>query len=290
MTTEVITPAATPPPDMFAQLDAPADEGVSVEPAAPVQAVAATEKPTPTEALPTPTTPVVESAPERQPERIPLAVLLEERRKSEEREAGLRARIEALENKPEAAVEAATPDFMEDPKGYVDAKLAKATEALRKLEEGSTKEVAEVRQLAAEQAVASAIAAASDQFAAKQKDFGEALQFARTTRAKQIEILNPGLKPEQVIQIVGSEERQLAATLVRQGVDPAERVYRLAQSMGYTAKQAPSPVPSSPNVGEVISPDTTLNTTPGTAPDAVEEEEPEMLTLARKERFGNRRR
>jgi hypothetical protein len=88
---------------------------------------------------------------------VPLAALHEARNEVKD----LRAKIAALEalprltdaqqkaldklNATEAAIEAKDPDFLEDPKGYVDANLKKSQEALKKLNEANEQRASQER-------------------------------------------------------------------------------------------------------------------------------------------------
>lgn len=229
---------------------------------------------------------------------VPLATLLEERGKWEARLAALEAKNAAPPAAPTPPEpEPVVPDFLEDPKGYVDAQLARATKALEKLEKGAAADprVQAIEQRQAETELSGALVASHDQFTSKTPDFPEALQFARIARARQLEVLNPGIDPKQIVQWVTQEERNLAAHLVRSGVNPAERVYELAKSMGYTPKQAAAmaatPPPANGAGARVVDPGLTLNSTPGTAHSEVDDSEPDILAQAQAERFvGSRRR
>ncbi len=290
--------------DMFKALDAPADEPSAAEPVpAPDSAQApASEPPTPAPsaagpsaappAPPVSADPTAALPPAADPNTgrmVPLATLLEERGKWEARLAALEAK-QAATPPPAPEPETPIPDFLEDPKGYVDAQMARANAALKKLEEGVEKRITPVEARTAEAAVTTAIAASQDAFTAKTPDFKEALDFARVARGNQLLVLNPGTPIEQIVQWVGQEERNLATHLVRQGVNPAERVYQLAKAMGYTPKQAAalaaaSPTAASGNGAKVVDPGLTLNSTPGTTHSDVDDAETDILAQAQAERF-----
>lgn len=301
--------------DMLSALDAPLDEAPAVpepEPApsedTPQRPVSPT--PTPSSAAPAPGAPPSTPAPApagtaspepaavSTPDRnIPLAVLLDERRKSEERYAALQARVNELEKKPAAPAdpEKPPPDFLEDPKGYIDHVDAKAQAALAKLQAGDAERTSADAAAAAEVQLSTALSAAEDAFTATTPDFREALGYARQARGVQLEVLNPSMPAAQIAHIIGTEERALAVSLARQGVNPAERIYQLSKSMGYTPKQAPAPAPlAAPALNgsgpAVVDPGLTLNSTPGTTASEVDDEEPDMLSQAQAERFSPRGR
>lgn len=293
--------------DLFSSIDMPEGEAPAIaeptptpEPApAPVEVAepttAAAAPPVPASAaVATPPTPEPAAA---QPERsVPLAVLLEERRQAREDYAKLQARLEQLERPKEvAAPEMPTPDFLDDPKAYVDAKAEQINAALKKLETQGTERLATVERSAADMALDRGIIAAQEQFVAKTPDFQDALVHARNGRIAFLQAMNPSIEQAQIVNAVTHEERMFAAHCLRQNVNPAEQVYRLAQSMGYTprqAAQAAAAVASGTAPGDkVVPPDMTLNSTPGQAPqgDVDEGDAPDMLAQAQAERFSRKR-
>lgn len=302
MDPEQSAPAPDAADSMLSALDAPADEAPAAPEPDPTPAPAAASTPgAPTSApaagippsAPGTASPEPAAAPDRN---IPLAVLLDERRKSDERYAALLARTEALEKGAKAAdapPEPPAPDWLEDPKGYIDAIDKRAQEALKKVQEesGQARSVAEAQ--TADANLNLALTAAQEAFTATTPDFKDALGYAREFRGRQLEVLNPGMPVAQIAQIIHAEERNLAATLARQGINPAERIYQLSKSMGYTPKAAAVPVPSPPPVNgagaRVVDPGLTLNTTPGTTASEVDDDEVDILAQAKGERFGRTR-
>jgi hypothetical protein len=301
--------------DLFSALDQAEGESPAIaappeptpEPApapAPAEPVAASADPPvlADAAASPPPTPEPAAAPERT---IPLAVLLEERKKADREYAALlskleagQTRLEALERgqKPTAGDPAAAdPDWLEDPKAYVDAAAARAVAAVKALEATGGERIAAVERSAGDMALDRGILAAQEQFVAKTPDFQDALVHARTARVQFLEAMNPGIDRAQVINAVAHEERQLAAMCLQRGINPAEHIYGLSKSMGYTPRQAAAAAAAAAPTGNgtsaaVVDPGLTLNSTPGrAASDATDEGEQDILGQAQAERFTRRR-
>lgn len=239
-----------------------------------------------------------EPKPETKPEpqekqHVPLAAHLEERRKwREENErvqsefAKLKAEIEALKNPPKAPEP--EPDFVQDPKGYVDHRVK---DVISKLEE--TGKAVETVGKTAEQVQAetqfnrfmSDLNAAEASFSQSTPDYYDAIKHIRNARAMELKILVPDITEEQVSNQITQEEISLASQLMRQGRNPVEYAYKLAAARGYQ-KKAPAPVlPDVPKTPQ-LSPDKTLGTSGGgDAPDA---DQPDEFTRAFAEVFKRR--
>lgn len=138
------------------------------------------------------------------------------------------------------AVEKATteqePDFLADPKGYVDTKVAGA---LKKLDEAQqqTKETADqVKAREQREQTWRATQAAEQQFVATMPDYPQALEHVRTARFSQLQMMAPNATPEQITQHIALEEMNAAAHLLSQGKNPAEFAYNYAKTIGYQPK------------------------------------------------------
>lgn len=191
-------------------------------------------------------------APEEKPkETVPLATFLEKTNKLKaELEAGnlttaeLRKEIEALKAqlapKPEAPKE---PDFVEDPKGYVDhhqKKLLDAIAASNAKTEESGKKAQETAAQANEQVQLQRfftdLQAHEQRFVAQNPDYHDALNHVRQVRVAQLKEFHPEITQEQIVQTIRQEETQLAVKLARQGRDPVQTAYNLAKHYGYQSK------------------------------------------------------
>jgi hypothetical protein len=269
------------------------DEVVEAPADAPVEPEAAPEPEVKAEA------PKVEEAkPEPKPEpqekqHVPLAAHLEERRKwkedAENTKAQLKAlqdQLEALRNPPKAPDP--EPDFVQDPKGYVDHRV---TEALAKLEE-TGKQVETVGKTA-EQAQAEVqfnrfmtdLTVTEQSFVAATPDYYDALNHIRNARAMELKILVPDITDDQVANQIRQEEIGLASQLMKQGRNPHEYAYKLAAARGYQRKAAPPVLPDVPKTPQ-LSPDKTLGTSGGG--DAPEADQPDEFTRAFTEVFKRR--
>ena len=235
--------------------------------------------------------------PVEQPRQIPLAAHLEERRRfqqeisqRDQRLNEIQTRLQALE-KPAAP----EPDFIEDPKAYIDSKLSqehKEIEALRN-------EAAQLQQAQQFTAFTQEVGNREAAFIEKTPDYYDALTHVRTMRSQELAYLYPGATTEQITQTIRQEELTAAAQLLQMGRDPAESVYALAKTRGYraAAPAAPAPlvrpaVPKAP----VADPGSTLGSSGGSAETDVEnladdgDESAEAIAkLATAERFSRRR-
>lgn len=188
---------------------------------------------------------------------VPLAALQEAR----EANRTLKAEIEALKAKPslssedaallkslreqqkdakaaQDAAEAAVPDFLQDPKGYIDATVAAAKKAADKAAEDS-KKVTEAN-TAREQftAVVTGTQARETAFIAKNPDYYDAVNHIRAGVAQETRMLYPDATDAQINEHIGRQEIAMAAQLLAAGKDPAEFAYNLAKTRGYVPKAA----------------------------------------------------
>lgn len=136
----------------------------------------------------------------------------------------------------EAAAEAAIPDFLQDPKGYIDAKAAEAKKAADAAAADS-KKVTEAN-TAREQftAVMSGTQSRETAFVAKNPDYYDAVNHIRAGVAAETRMLYPDATDAQITEHIGRQEIAMAAQLLAAGKDPAEFAYNLAKTRGYVAK------------------------------------------------------
>lgn len=140
-----------------------------------------------------------------------------------------------LEQQAEQAQE---PDFLADPKGYVDTKLAavdKARQDDAKKNEATQQQVQQAEQL---RQVFNATLNAEQAFVAKQPDYPQALEHIRTVRTAQLQALHPEASGEQIANHIAFEERETARSMIAQNRNPAEFAYAIAKTLGY---QPPKP-------------------------------------------------
>jgi hypothetical protein len=213
---------------------------------------------------------------------VPLAKYLDDRNKFkaelEQRDLTLRqmqAKLEEFEKK-HAPKEEPEPDYIDDPQGYVESKLAKTMKAL---EEANSK-TAESSKRAEEEARAARetaeingfmqnLAAHEAQYVAKNPDYYDALAHVRQIRAFQLQQFQPGITDEQIAEAIKREELGLAVQLARAGRDPVATVHEMAKRYGYQPKAAAPPAAKPPvdsGTSRRLPPDQTLGGGQG-APD-----------------------
>jgi len=230
-----------------------------------------------------------EPAPAEPQKVIPLGAHLAERDRWQSQVAELRERLAKLE--PPPAPPKPEPDFIEDPKAYIDAKVERAQEALKQIEQ----KVAPVEQEAQINRLLSHVGAIEGEFVKQTPDYYEAVGHVRQARAEQLTMLYPDAPREQIFEALRREELTFAAQALQAGRNPSELAYQMAQRVfGYRPKAADAPPPPPrPKTGD---PSATLGAS-GSAPDAGDIDEVgredgdelrSTLDLAIKERFNRR--
>lgn len=195
------------------------------------------------------------------------AALREERaarKQLEQRLAAIEARSQ--QPAPAAAQEEEGPDFLADPKGYVDANAKKLKELEDKLEKGKKEEEDKQKAQQQVQETWNKVISSEQEFAATTPDYHDALNHVRGVLRTQIELANPDLEDqirtehpeatdEQVKQELSSrihrqiqiQEFQGAAHLLAKGKNPSKVYYEYAKVLGYKPKAA---VPAANGVGQ----------------------------------------
>lgn len=138
------------------------------------------------------------------------------------------------------------PEFMEDPKGYIDSGVSRVLKELKKLQD-TGQQLTQQQQAAQQQAQLQyhtqvqehQFVASGGDDGAPVDDYYQALGYARTVRANQLQMLYPQAQPAQIAQAVAREEQGLAITAVQSGRNPARVAYDYAKAMGYTKAKAP---------------------------------------------------
>lgn len=188
---------------------------------------------------------------------VPLAVMLEERTQLNAKIAHLEqtnqataaqlAKLQGLENEIRAMREAQAkppepePDYLEDPKGYVDHTKKSVAQELAELgnqvkQLGEVQETSKTQTEQQQQIMQITQAAAADEatFAKATPDYNDALAHLRDVRGQQLKLAYPEATPLQIQQQINREEFASAAMVLGQGRSPAEYAYNLAKSFGYT--------------------------------------------------------
>jgi hypothetical protein len=213
----------------------------------------------------------------------------------------MRAELDAIRNPPKPKPDA--PDFIQDPKGYVDHQVKSALEQLESGTKTATQTAEQANASAGEARFHMALNAAEQSFVSRQPDYYNALAHLREVRAADIRLLNPEITQQELQQAIGREELQLAGMLMQSGRNPSEIAYNLARSRGYSPPKPAEPAkpevrPAAPEkiaallppVPEPakLAPDLTLGTGTGSPVTSDIEEDP--FEAAFKEMFGSRKR
>jgi hypothetical protein len=153
--------------------------------------------------------------------------------------ADLKAKFEAKQEPAKVA----EPDFVEDPKAYVDHKLGETLQKIEKFNADSTERVKQTEQTAAQareqveiQQFIGRVATHEQVFARENPDYYDALAHVRGIRAYQLKTFQPDITDQQIHQIISQEETNLAVNLAQRGMDPVRTAYELAQRYGYQRK------------------------------------------------------
>lgn len=205
-------------------------------------------------------------------ETVPLAKYMDDKNK-------LRAELEARDltikqiNEKLAAFEKANapkpeaePDFVDDPKGYVDHKLKNTLDALAKANETTSAEAKKAQESASQaseqvqlQRFVADLGKHEAQFMQQNPDYLDALTHVREIRAFQLQKFEPGITQEQIVEVIRREELQLAANLARAGQDPIATAYELAKRYGYQPKAKEAPKEKlAPDTNRRLPPDQSL--------------------------------
>lgn len=167
---------------------------------------------------------------------LPLAAHLEERRRWQAEMRALEERLAKIEHPPEPPKP--EPDFLEDPKGYVDAKTQKALDALQKVEQ----KIEPVQQQAQVQQFLQVVGSVEAEYVKQAPDYYDAIAHVRALRAEQLSLVYPQATREQIAQALQQEELQFAAQALQAQRNPSELAYQMAQRVyGYRPRtEAPA--------------------------------------------------
>lgn len=177
----------------------------------------------------------------------------------------LRGKISDLESRPtlskeqqaaldklkeaEQATKEAEPDFLADPKGYVDAKVKAALDKLEGSEKQSKEESEKIKAQQALSNLMSAVGRAEAVFAESTPDYSKALTHVRDVRKQQLKMIYPDATDQQIGGQLAQEEIAIAHQVLARNENPAEFLYNLSKTYGYKppephAKEKPLEVES----------------------------------------------
>lgn len=146
----------------------------------------------------------------------------------------------AVAPKP-AEPEPKIPDFMEDPKGYVDAMNAQNAKQLKELRELGTKMDERHQVFSQQQQMAQIVQSSEGEFIKTAPDYYKSTEFIGTSRFNVLKVVFPQATDMQIRNTIAQEMQQLAQMAIQSGRSPAELAYNYAKSLGYQPPTAVKP-------------------------------------------------
>jgi hypothetical protein len=128
------------------------------------------------------------------------------------------------------------PDFLEDPKGYVDSKLTKAEAALKKLDDSDKERQQRDNAQQELSTLLSTVSTREQEFVKTTPDYYDAVTHIRQVRGAQLQMIYPQATAEQISRQITSEEVSAARQLLQNGGNPVEFAYNYAKTLGYAPK------------------------------------------------------
>jgi small-conductance mechanosensitive channel len=225
-----------------------------------------------------------------------LTTQIDELRKQPQLSEEDRELLKDLKAQRAAAKEPKPPEFLEDPKGYIDAKEKQVTEALKQLREADTKRSEVEQQQVQLQSLLTTISTHEQAFVATTPDYNDALRHVRTVRTQQLKMMFPDATDAQIQAHIGREELGGAQQILARGGNSAEFAYNYAKTLGYQ-KKAPAPAGNGMAAAVIETepkPDKdavrTLGGGGGAEPDDAPADPMPEFTQALKERFSRKRK
>ena len=186
----------------------------------------------------------------KQEKNVPLAALEGERRKRQQLEQDLNSTKEKLTELAELReemkqwkqaqhnVQHPQPDYWEQPKGYVDAQVEKASKSIDDVKQSNEELRQQVEYFNQVNNLKASIDSQQEVYRKEHDDYDQALDHVRKIQAANLEL--GGVSPEQVGQALVNNEIQLAATLSEMKMSYPEYIYKMAQNMGYNPSKSDS--------------------------------------------------
>lgn len=147
------------------------------------------------------------------------------------------------------------PDPKEDIFAYIEWQDREIARIGGKLNDRETKDAQSTERQNAEREFSTAYVADSKRFQAQQPDFPQA--YRHLIGVREIQLAELGYDENQIVEIVQREERALALQAYKSGKNPAERLYAVAKTFGYTppaAAATPTPAPAPAANGGALAP------------------------------------
>lgn len=146
-------------------------------------------------------------------------------RKMAEMESRFNQVMERLNSQP-------VPDFEEDPAGYLRYSSEQTAKELAALKQQQQQQLQQQQMQAEQQRLVTAVATFESEFRARQPDYEKAIDFARTARDKELEVLGY-YDPDERQRIIAGEIQTIVRTNLQVGRNPAEAFYNFAVARGY---------------------------------------------------------
>lgn len=146
-----------------------------------------------------------------------------DREQQEQRERAFQEFLKRFDQKDQPA----EPDYYEDPKAFIEAKMRQIDERVTKYDQQTEQQKRQQVELQQRQQLASAVTQAEQAFSQQHPDYGEVVGAA--IEARQAALTNFGFEPQEVAETIGSEIAFLTSKALRAGRDPAEALYEMAQ-------------------------------------------------------------
>lgn len=127
--------------------------------------------------------------------------------------------------------EPAPPSFDDDPLAALRYRQEQADKKLASFEEAEKQRAEQVQKNDAQQKFISTWQSQAREFEKSTPDFRDAYRHVINSRFEEYQAV--GYTPEQAEQLVHEDEAAIVAQSLQQGINPAERIYRLAQMRGY---------------------------------------------------------
>ncbi len=178
----------------------------------------------------------------------------EARKAAERREAEAARRAQTLEERTnlilqklgqgtqqQAPAAPEIPPAETDPLGHVLARLEIAEKKNAKFENQTVEQRQQNEQMTAVRTLTTNAVALEQDFAANNPDYNEAASFLQSSRRQ--EYMAMGYNPVQANQAIQQEALQIANMAIQQGKNPAEVIYTLSKTRGFS-KAAPASAPA----------------------------------------------
>lgn len=190
-------------------------------------------------------------APERRPQHVPLAELMEERRARQDAERRFAEMAKQMERgnerlqelfaqlrPPQPAQQQTIPDINVDPVGHFAAKDALRERELAELKAWKQQNDQQQQGVSAQQQFVARYSHDAAQFAAQAPDFHQAYEHIKQALVN--DFLQAGYTMPDAVAELQEQERKIVARAFQEGRSPSEAIYKLAKARGFAPKPPPA--------------------------------------------------